>query len=801
MRADIHTQHGPARAARLQTVAPARHHMRELHTRRDRRPVWSALVSSALAAGLTAATLGRAATASASGSTTAPGGRSTHSAPGGTSSGTAPPDVVNAQTQATSPTTSSTTVPLATPTESETETTTATTPRSHAPAVARQRSQQTTEGVSAPAKAGASDKTPRPAARKTKPASATGANDVALPPQLVAAQAEALAQALGAAQASSQALGFYRIPLFLLPIYKAAAARYAVPWQILAAINEIETDYGTDLSVSSAGAVGWMQFMPATWLQYGVDALDAGYADPYNPVDAIFAAARYLRAAGSATDLRAAILAYNHSQAYLESVLLRAQLISSYPNNVVATLTALTDARMPVTGSHVSWEAPTRAAIAHGLQLVRLKAAPNASVVAVQDGRIVDVGKSHRLGRFVVLRDVYGDEFTYAALGSVAPSYATPRQAPAQLLARAVRAEASASARAASALAEPSVGTPITLTVTPPPGAHAVRRHAAVSAVSGKVRLYAHPGNPDAIVAAELDAPSPPAGPRYPLRSGAEVQTGTVLGRLNVPSGADEGRISFAIRPAGDHGTIDPRAVLGGWAQLRSALYPQGAKTAEALLGATASAVLAMSSAELRQALLSDPGVALDAHSRELISAGAVDRRLLAAVAFLSRCGLKPTLSVREDARAGSGAARQAALVADISAVGGIAIDAHQGSGTIADLTVRTLLAMPTQAAPHAIWSLMRYPGAPQTHASTADAKRIRIEFKSLVPTANGSAASNTAAARLARGRAQAAVQPPAGVHLSAAEWEQLIDRISALPAPTVAGKASSSAVPDASAR
>ncbi len=73
-----------------------------------------------------------------------------------------------------------------------------------------------------------------------------------------------------------------------------------MPWQILAAINEIETDYGNDQSVSTAGAVGWMQFMPATWLSYGVDALNAGYADPYNPVDAIFAAARYLRAAGAA---------------------------------------------------------------------------------------------------------------------------------------------------------------------------------------------------------------------------------------------------------------------------------------------------------------------------------------------------------------------------------------------------------------------------------------------------------------------------------------------------------------------
>ena len=129
---------------------------------------------------------------------------------------------------------------------------------------------------------------------------------MAPPPQLVADQAGALAAMLGGLDAASaQALDFYRIPLFLLPIYQAAATQYDVPWPILAAINEIETDYGTDLSVSSAGAEGWMQFEPGTWLQYGVDALNAGYADPYNPVDAIFAAARYLNAAGAAHNLSA----------------------------------------------------------------------------------------------------------------------------------------------------------------------------------------------------------------------------------------------------------------------------------------------------------------------------------------------------------------------------------------------------------------------------------------------------------------------------------------------------------------
>ena len=67
---------------------------------------------------------------------------------------------------------------------------------------------------------------------------------------------------------------------------------------MLAAINEIETDYGRNLNVSSAGALGWMQFIPSSWRTYGVDANSDGKKDPYNPVDAIFAAARYLKAAG-----------------------------------------------------------------------------------------------------------------------------------------------------------------------------------------------------------------------------------------------------------------------------------------------------------------------------------------------------------------------------------------------------------------------------------------------------------------------------------------------------------------------
>ena len=96
----------------------------------------------------------------------------------------------------------------------------------------------------------------------------------------------------------------FRIPPFLLPIYQAAGMQYGIRWEVLAGINEIETDYGRNLNVSSAGALGWMQFMPSTWKQYGVDANQDGVKDPFNPVDAIFAAARYLKAAGGDTDIR-----------------------------------------------------------------------------------------------------------------------------------------------------------------------------------------------------------------------------------------------------------------------------------------------------------------------------------------------------------------------------------------------------------------------------------------------------------------------------------------------------------------
>jgi murein DD-endopeptidase MepM/ murein hydrolase activator NlpD len=118
-------------------------------------------------------------------------------------------------------------------------------------------------------------------------------------------------------------------PAFLIPIYQAAGRRYGVPWQVLAAINSVETNYGRDLSTSSAGAVGWMQFMPGTWREYAVDVSHTGRPNPYDPRDAIFAAAHLLQANGAAHDLRGAIFAYNHATWYVDAVLALAHRIGN----------------------------------------------------------------------------------------------------------------------------------------------------------------------------------------------------------------------------------------------------------------------------------------------------------------------------------------------------------------------------------------------------------------------------------------------------------------------------------------
>jgi murein DD-endopeptidase MepM/ murein hydrolase activator NlpD len=107
----------------------------------------------------------------------------------------------------------------------------------------------------------------------------------------------------------------------LQALWQRAGAAYGIPWSVLAAVNKVESNFGRNMGPSSAGAVGWMQFMPSTWLRWGMDASGDGIADPWNAEDAVFSAARYLAASGGATDIASAVFSYNHADWYVREVL------------------------------------------------------------------------------------------------------------------------------------------------------------------------------------------------------------------------------------------------------------------------------------------------------------------------------------------------------------------------------------------------------------------------------------------------------------------------------------------------
>jgi murein DD-endopeptidase MepM/ murein hydrolase activator NlpD len=120
-------------------------------------------------------------------------------------------------------------------------------------------------------------------------------------------------------------------------LWQKAGATYGIPWQVLAAINKVESNFGRNMGPSSAGAIGWMQFMPSTWERWGMDANGDAVADPWNPDDAIFAAARYLAAAGGRTDISRGVFAYNHAQWYVDEILGLARLYGKNSSDIPFT--------------------------------------------------------------------------------------------------------------------------------------------------------------------------------------------------------------------------------------------------------------------------------------------------------------------------------------------------------------------------------------------------------------------------------------------------------------------------------
>ncbi len=633
----------------------------------------------------------------------------------------------------------------------------------------------------------------------------------------------------------------FRIPPFLIPIYQAAGIEYQVPWQVLAAINEIETDYGRNLSVSTAGAVGWMQFLPSTFKRYAVDANGDGVADPYNPVDAIFTAAHYLHAAGASQNLAQAIFAYNHAGWYVQSVMLRAKLIGGIPSQLIGALTGLVQGHFPVAApakyadASVLSLAKHRVKTANAARVITSGASQGTSifakrgspVIAVNDGRIVHVGQNAKLGRYVQLQDSTGNIYTYSQLGSIPKSYPVPKpvRITAKDIARELAATAGKAPKGAASAGQQRGSVPATLSahragihklakVTHPasktssakaapltlpvkPAAPSAASGGSVSVPMVKERLFANPSRAGSYAAGgalQLKNSSQQISSfqnyfsdalhlgrnQYtlkPLRKGAIVVAGTILGRIAGPSQHVSPHLYFTIRPAGKNAPmIDPKPILDGWKLLEATAVYRAAGV-DPFFGPGAKnpsvgQVLLMSKEQLTQRVLADPHVQIYNCGRRDIQAGSIDRRVLATIEFLAASGLNPYVSGLEcghslSGSTGTDAAGATGASVDISKINNIPLLTHQGPGSITDITIRRLLTLQGSMRPDQIISDMTYKGQSNTMALPDHKNRIQITF-------TPEFGSN----KKLSAQVKALLRP--------GQWLQLINHISQIPEPIV---------------
>jgi hypothetical protein len=549
----------------------------------------------------------------------------------------------------------------------------------------------------------------------------------------------------------------FEIPPFLLPIYQACGTEYGIPWEVLASINKIETGFGTNLNVSSAGALGWMQFLPSSWEAFGLDANGDGRKDPYNPVDAICAAAHYLKLAGGNDDLYQAIFAYNHADWYVQEVLLYARAYGRLPADLVGSLTGLTEgAHFPIAAdARYADDVAARAALKSGespdygnaAEVISSSPTPRginifskegAPVVAVNDGVIRKLGSSGRLGNFVVLEDTYGNRYTYAELGNLVRDHRL---------------------------------------VVMPTGQE---KRVPVESQNLRPRLRALPGRAEGEAQdGEATRAAVAASGEGSLRVGSKVIAGTVLARVAAGSEGIDPHINFSIRPAGKGAPrIDPKPILDGWKLLEAtAIYRAKGKSPFAKL--SGAGVLLLSKEALQKRVLADKDLEIYECGREDIASGRIDRRILAMLEYLSTSGFKLSITSLECGHgvlttSGNVSEHTTGTAVDIAVINGIPVTGNQGTGTPADELIHEVLRLQGTMHPHQVISLEDLPG--ETSFAMADHyDHVHVGYH---PTAFGNEA-----------RFAALLKPD--------QWQRLIGRLGEIENPDVPVHPSKYALPD----
>jgi hypothetical protein len=424
---------------------------------------------------------------------------------------------------------------------------------------------------------------------------------------------------------------------------------------------------------------------------------------------------------------------------------------------LISALSGLTMGRSPITGASSYSKGSAKGISIYGQS--------GAAAVAVQDGEVVRIGRSKRLGNFMEMRDVYGNVYTYGQLDSVAAQHVVPR--PDTSAVKVINDEAPSSSAPSVAASESA---------------------APRAAASGKERLFAEPQRPAsysaggsqqvAATGAADDGQSASAVSsgqlgRYlaapyslrrdqvalkPLRKGSQVIAGSILGRIGAASlTADRNdsasqraakklgiaqppHMRFEIRPAGTGAPrIDPTPILDGWKMLASAnVY----RAANPMLGgngkgATIGQILLMSKEALERRVLADPKLDIYECGRQDIRAGTIDRRVLATMAFLSGSGLDISVTSLTCGHgyltaSGNVSDHSSGNALDIASVNGKSIMGNQGAGSITDSTVRKLLTLQGTMKPHQIITLMQYDGTDNTLAMGDHDDHIHIGFPSV---------------------------------------------------------------------
>jgi hypothetical protein len=514
---------------------------------------------------------------------------------------------------------------------------------------------------------------------------------------------------------ADQALSQFEIPPFLVPIYLAAERTYGIPWNVLASINQIETDFGRNLNVSSAGAMGWMQFMPGTWKAYGVDATGDGVADPYNPVDAIYAAARYLRASGGATNLDKAIFAYNHADWYVKRVLKGARLYGALPEGLVAETGSIAYGRFPVVGDVNYGDDFSRPRPAGwGPRGLLIRAKRGARTVATQDVRVERILLDRTLSR-VLRRGGTSPRLGRAPLApkpSVAAILLRPIQ-PALVAAGDVAAGLGAGPLPRTLLEMGEVAATVAATRGPsrtrqrgelPPG-YATSRQPGIG-----VELADGLGN------------------RYVYRNLARISA-RVRPEAGLRGGEAVGQLSAKRRAVLDFATvtsngtpINPRPLVDGYrlqevANFQHAVLPLGSNPfVPDETSVVENAPIGGSDRALAQKVLNDPGIDIYECGRQDIARGKIDRRVLGALLFLRQHKLTMRVSSLNCGHsfytaAGGVSAHSFGAAVDISAFNGQWVLGNQGPGSHTEKAVKLLMGLQGRARPLQLISLMSFGG------------------------------------------------------------------------------------------